>query len=89
MKFEWDAKKAIGNLHKHGVAFEEAARAFEDELSATFPDPEHSLGEARLITYGMSNKNRLLVISHTERGDTIRIISAREATKAERKRYEA
>jgi uncharacterized protein len=82
-------EKSQWNLHKHEVAFEEAVRAFEDDFSATFPDPEHSLGESRLITYGMSNKSRLLVISHTERGDTIRIISAREATKAERKRYEA
>ena len=89
MRFEWDLKKATINLLKHGVAFEEAARAFEDELSATFPDTDHSTGEVRLITYGMISGGKLLVISHTERGEVIRIISARIATKAERKRYES
>lgn len=89
MKFEWDLEKADANLRKHGVSFDAAARAFEDELSATFPDPDHSRGEARLITYGLGMDGKLLVISHTERGDTVRIISARVATTKERKRYEA
>lgn len=88
MKFEWDPAKAAANLRKHGVSFEAAARAFEDELSATFPDPDHSRGETRLITYGLGIDGKLLVISHTERGGTIRIISARVATSKERKRYE-
>lgn len=88
MKFEWDHKKAAANLKKHGISFESAAGAFEDELSATFLDPDHAKSEARLITYGMALDGKLLVISHTEQGDTIRIISARLATNHERKRYE-
>jgi len=88
MKFEWDPVKAATNLRKHGVSFEAAARAFEDDLSATFPDPDHSRGEARLITYGLGVDGKLLVVCHTERGDTIRIFSARTATNKERKRYE-
>lgn len=88
MKFEWSLAKAEANLRKHGVSFEAAARAFEDDLSATFPDPDHSRGEARLITYGLGLDGKLLVVSHTERGGTIRIISARIATNKERKRYE-
>jgi uncharacterized protein len=89
MKFEWDLEKAGANLRKHGVSFDAAARAFEDELSASFPDPDHSRGEERLVTYGLGIDGKLLVISHTERGETIRIISARVATTKERKRYEA
>ena len=89
MKFEWDPAKAAINLRKHAVSFEAAARAFEDELSATFPDPDDSRGEIRLITYGVGIAGKLLVVSHTERGDTIRIISARVATSKERKRYES
>jgi uncharacterized DUF497 family protein len=89
MKFEWDADKAASNLRKHGVSFESAARAFEDELSATFPDPDHSRDEFRLITYGIGIDGKLLVVAHTERSGTIRIISARVATTKERKRYES
>ena len=89
MKFEWDPAKATLNMQKHGVSFEEAARAFEDSLSATFPDPDHSRDEFRLITYGLGPKGKLLVVSHTELGDTVRIISARHATEKERKRYES
>ena len=88
MKFEWDTAKAAINLRKHGVSFERAARVFEDELSATFPDPDHSRRELRLITYGLATDGKLLVVSHTERGGSIRIISARVATNKERKRYE-
>jgi uncharacterized protein len=89
MKFEWDPRKAAANFRKHRVSFEEASQAFEDDLSATFPDPDHSLGETRLITYGLGFGGKLLVVSHTETGGTIRIVSAREATRKERKRYEA
>ena len=88
MRFEWDTKKAAANLKKHGVSFESAAEAFADELSATFPDPDHAKNEVRLITYGLAGNGKLLVVSHTEQGDTIRIISARFATSHERKRYE-
>lgn len=88
MKFEWDIAKAIANLRKHGVTFEAAAQAFEDELSATFPDPDHSRRETRLITYGLGADGRLLVVSHSEQDGIIRIISARVATNKERKRYE-
>lgn len=88
MKFEWDPRKAALNLAKHGVSFEEATTAFRDPLSATAPDPDHSVGESRFITFGLSSKGRLLVVAHTERGETIRIISARRATKQERKIYE-
>jgi uncharacterized DUF497 family protein len=88
MEFEWDPEKARRNLTKHGVAFEEAATVFADFLSSTFPDPEHSIEEEREITIGTSERGRLLVVSHTERGDRIRIISARKATRRERKAYE-
>ena len=88
MNFEWDSVKAATNLRKHHVSFETAARAFEDELSATFPDPDHSQNETRLITYALAHDGKLLVISHTEKSGTIRIISARVATNRERKRYE-
>ena len=72
MKFEWDPEKAAANLRKHSVSFEAATRAFEDELSATFPDPDHSRGENRLITYGLGIDGKLLVISHMERGISTR-----------------
>ncbi len=88
MKFEWDPAKAAANLRKHGTSFEVAARAFEDELSATFPDPDHSRGETLLITYGLGMNGKLLVVSHAERVGTIRIINDRVATSKERKRYE-
>lgn len=76
------------NLREHKVSFEEAATALEDELSLTGDDPDHSITEARLITFGVSRTGRLLTVSHTERGENIRIISARPATRAERKLYE-
>ncbi len=88
MKFVWDQKKARSNLRKHGVSFEEAATALHDVLSVTGYDPEHSTDEDRFITFGKSNKNRLLVVSHTEEQDIIRIISCRLATVSERKVYE-
>jgi uncharacterized DUF497 family protein len=85
---EWDPRKAAANLKKHGISFEEAATAFRDSLAATARDPDHSVGEDRFITFGVSSRGRLLVVSHTERGNNLRIISAREATKAERRIYE-
>ncbi|PKO20784.1 MAG: hypothetical protein CVU38_18315 [Chloroflexi bacterium HGW-Chloroflexi-1] len=88
MQFEWDPKKAAINLRDHKVAFEEAATALEDELSLTGDDPDHSIDEARQIAFGVSSAGRLLVVSHTERGERIRIISARLATRSERKLYE-
>ena len=88
MRFEWDVAKAKANLRKHGVSFEEASTVFYDELAATGADPDHSVGEARFVTFGVSSDNRLLVVSHADRGDTIRIISARTATPPERRIYE-
>jgi uncharacterized DUF497 family protein len=88
MQFEWDPKTAAINLRDHRVSFEEAATALEDDLSLTGDDPDHSIDEARQITFGVSRAGRLLVISHTERGEHIRIISARLATKSERKLHE-
>jgi len=87
--FEWDLKKAKTNLEKHGVSFEEASSAFKDNLSLTIDDPLHSNDEKRLVPIGMSYNNRILVVVHTEKGDNIRIISARKATKKERKYYES
>ena len=88
MHFEWDRPKAERNRRKHGVTFDEAVTVFHDPLSATFDDPDHSAGERRLITVGYSSSERLLVVSHAESGETIRVISARPATAAERKRHE-
>ena len=88
MDFEWDDTKAAANEQKHGVPFTEAMTAFADELSLTGYDPAHSDDEDRYITMGMSAAGRLLVVSHTDRGDKVRIISAREATRRERKDYE-
>ena len=88
MKFEWDRTKAASNLRKHGVSFDEAATAFADPLSHVFPDPDHSDNETRFLLIGMSQTIRILVVSHTDRGEAIRIISAREATRKERIFYE-
>ena len=88
MQFEWDPEKAKLNRKKHKVAFEEAVTVFYDPLSATFDDADHSVGERRLITVGFSSQGRLLVVSHTDRGEALRVISARRATAHERKRHE-
>ena len=88
LTFEWDQDKAEQNLSKHGVSFPEATTVFGDLLSVTIPDPGHSVGEERFITIGLSHQSRLLVVAHADRGDTIRLISARVATRAERKSYE-
>ena len=88
LTFEWDSRKARSNLAKHGVGFQEASTIFGDPLSLTIPDPEHSLSEERYITVGRAFSGKLLVVAHTERGDNIRIISARRASRRERKFYE-
>jgi hypothetical protein len=88
MNFEWDPRKARKNLKKHGVSFTEAGTVFGDDLATTVPDPDHSEDEDRFITIGWSGRRRLLMISHTDRDDHIRIISARELTPRERKAYE-
>ena len=88
MAYEWDSNKAVTNLAKHGVSFEEAKTVFDDPLYVDFYDPDHSYDEHRYIMIGMSAQNRLLLIAYTERGDSIRLISAREATRRERKAYE-
>jgi uncharacterized protein len=88
LSFEWDEHKARTNLAKHGVSFEEATTVFGDPLSLTIPDPVHSQTEDRLIVLGHSHRRRLLVVVHTERGDNIRVISARPASRRERKNYE-
>lgn len=86
--FEWDAKKAQANLSKHGVSFAEAVTVFGDPLAMNMPDPDHSDSEQRFIVLGMSDRFRLLVVSYTERPPRTRIISARLATRKERKQYE-
>jgi uncharacterized protein len=88
LRFEWDSAKAAANLAKHGVSFREAATVLRDPLAETGPDPDQSLDEERFVTFGVSTGGRLLVVAHTDRGDTIRIISARRATAAERTIYE-
>ncbi len=88
MKFEWAPDKARSNLRKHRVSFEEAATALKDPMAATGRDPDHSVGEERFITFGVSERGRLLVVAHTEEDETLRIISARLASKGERKIYE-
>ena len=89
LEFQWDNRKAKENLRRHNVSFEEARTVFSDFLSLTISDPLHSEKEERLIIIGYSEKQRLLVVVHTERGDVIRIISARQATPYERKTYES
>ena len=88
MKFEWDDEKDARNLAKHGVSFDEAASVFDDSLYMDFFDPEHSDSEHRYIRVGCSERRRILVVSYTERGSAIRLISARPATNKEREAYE-
>ncbi len=88
LEFDWDPNKASGNLRKHGISFNEAATVFGDPLTTTFPDPDHSHEESRFITIGLSNRKHLLIVSHTDRDGRTRIISARRATRYERKFYE-
>ena len=88
MNFEWNPRKAEVNLRKHRVSFAEATTVFGDELAITIPDPDHSTEEDRFITVGWSNRRRLLIVAHTDRGGRIRMITARELTPRERKAYE-
>lgn len=88
MVFRWDARKAAANKKKHGIDFYEAATVLDDTLSTTFPDTNHSTVESRFLTIGVSNRQRLLVVAHSEEGEKVRIISARRATRHERRFYE-
>lgn len=88
MEFEWNNRKAASNLKKHGVSFPEAASVFGDPLALTFDDPDHSVGEHRLLTFGVTRTGQLVVVSHTERNGSMRIISARRMQKHERNIYE-
>jgi uncharacterized DUF497 family protein len=88
MRFEWDSRKAVANLKKHGVTFQEAATVFGDPLAITFQDPDHSEEEERQMTYGLSQQMRLIVVSHTQRKDQMRIINARLMDRKERVIYE-
>lgn len=86
--FDWDAEKARANYYKHGVHFDEGVTIFEDPLSITIADPDHSDKEDRWLDIGMSNRGRILVVVYTERGTLIRVISCRPASRAERRIYE-
>jgi uncharacterized DUF497 family protein len=88
MEFEWDAEKARENRRKHRVTFDDAVTAFQDWLSITIPDPDHSEGEERFVLIGQSSRERILVVWHSFREKNIRIIGARRADAGERKRYE-
>ena len=88
MPFEWDGNKAERNILKHGVSFEEAKTVFDDPLYVDFCDPDHSEDEERYLIVGQSSRGRLLIVSYTEREDSIRLISAREVTRTEREAYE-
>lgn len=88
IRFEWDPNKAKANFEKHGVAFEEATTVFYDDDARIDDDPDHSIGEHRELICGLSAEGRLLLVSFTERGDSIRIIHARQAARKERRRYE-
>lgn len=88
LEFEWDPEKEDQNIRKHGVSFHEGATVFGDPLSWTFPDPDHSVGEERFVTIGLSSRGRTIVVSHTDRDRKTRIINARPATPRERRDYE-
>lgn len=88
LQFEWDSKKAQSNKRKHGITFEEASTIFDDALSITIHDPTPSIGEDRFITVGTSVNSKLIVVVHADRDDIIRVISARKATRNERRQYE-
>ena len=88
MEYEWDPEKAEANKRKHGVSFHEAATVFGNPLAITFSDPDHSIDEYRYLTFGLSKFDRLLVVSHSDRGDKVRIINARIMTRQERRIYE-
>ncbi len=87
--FEWDPEKALENEERHGVGFPEASEVFDDDHSSSVPDPDHSAAEERYLIFGISKQGRHLVVSYTERGERIRLISARQMTSRERSAYEA
>ena len=89
VEFGWDAGKAASNLSKHGISFAEAMTVLNDALEVMIPDPAHSEAELRSVSIGLSEAGRLLVVAYTERGQRIRIISARQATPRERRQYES
>jgi len=88
VEFDWDPEKAAANLEKHHVSFAEASTVFGDPLATTFDDPDHSLGEERFVTIGYSQRRRLIFVSHSDAGERIRIISARLATRREKRDHE-
>ena len=88
LRFRWDSRKAVENLRKHRVSFDEATTVFDDPLSVTIPDPDHSVDEQRFLLLGVSNRGRLLVVAHSEGNNSMRIISARRADRQERRMYE-
>ena len=88
LTFEWDESKAEANFKKHKVSFAEAKTIFNDPLLLTFPDFEHSNGEQRQLSIGLSARGRVLIVVHTDRGKNIRLISGRRATPNERRIYE-
>jgi uncharacterized DUF497 family protein len=88
LRFLWDPRKVASNVPTHGVGFREATIVFDDSLSVTVSDPDHSVNEERFLLLGLSNRRRLLVVAHSERGESIRIISARRANRRERRMYE-
>ncbi len=89
MEFKWNPEKEQANIEKHGVDFAEAATVFGDPLELTIADPDHSVGEFRFLSMGRSSRNRVLVVSYTERHERIRIVSARIASPKERRQYES
>ena len=88
MEFEWDKNKAIVNLARHSILFDEAKTVFQDPFYVVFDDPDHSFEEDRYIAIGQSAQDHLLFVSYTERGNAVRLISARKATRSERELYE-
>ena len=89
MRIEWESEKASANVAQHGVSFDEASTVFGDPLATTVPDPDHSVGEQRFLTTGLSDRQRVLIVWHTEQDDVVRIIGARQATPRERRAYES
>lgn len=89
MQFEWDPIKAAANLQRHGISFDEASSVFGDPLAITIDDPDHSSDEFRFLTTGMTKEHLLVVVAHTETNGRIRIISAREPTRQEKRQYES
>lgn len=89
MRFEWDPEKAASNLEKHGVSFEEASTVFGDRLAISVLDPDRSVDEERWLTTGVSDQGHVLIVWHTNRGESVRIIGARRASPDERRTYES